>query len=355
MRRKISLLLALCFMLVLLGACSQESKPTWQEQYDLGVRYLEEGNYEEAIIAFTAAIEIDPKQAPAYAGRGDAYMSIVSTLDAEASQNVIAEYFDNAEKDYLEAISITPKDADIYLKLADLYTAMGDDEAANAILQQGYEATGNQQLLDKKKELAEGPVQWNSLTVAQQALFLALDKAIEEFDGSTVQQLMSSEEFAALFALITTKSDDGKAGCFEVTAEDGNSYGLSFWSNEWEFDYWFVIRGDKSYRESVYWTSQGADWANHVGISYMEGQEGNESGVFKHETFRPDGETTLSEGTALNGIRVGTETVTHSDGGIEVYEYDQQGNLIRYIYNGEVENIAEVANEYPMQANTYRG
>lgn len=30
---------------------------TWQEQYDLGLRYLSEGNYEEAIIAFTAAIE----------------------------------------------------------------------------------------------------------------------------------------------------------------------------------------------------------------------------------------------------------------------------------------------------------
>ena len=34
----------------------------WQEQYDLGVRYLSDGNYEDAIIAFTAAIEIDPKK-----------------------------------------------------------------------------------------------------------------------------------------------------------------------------------------------------------------------------------------------------------------------------------------------------
>ena len=43
---------------------------TWQEQYDLGVRYLAEGNYEEAIIAFTAAIEIDPNRVEAYMGRG---------------------------------------------------------------------------------------------------------------------------------------------------------------------------------------------------------------------------------------------------------------------------------------------
>lgn len=355
MKKTQAVILFLTAFSLTLSACGQKVS-TWQEQYDLGVRYLEDGNYEEAIIAFTAAIEIDPKQSAAYTGRGDAYMSIVSTLDAEASQDVIAEYFGNAEKDYLEAVSLTPKDADIYLKLADLYIAMGDREAASAILQQGYEETGNQQLLDKKEELAQGSVQWNSLTAAQQTLFLSLDKAVEEFDGSTVQRLMSSEDFAALFALITTKSDDGKSGSFRVTEEDGNLYELSFWSDEQEFDYWFVIRGDNNYRESGYWTSTGVDWENHVGISHMEGQEGNESGAFKHEVFWPDGRTTVSEGTALNGIRVGTETVTHSDGSIEVYECDQQGNLIRCIYNGTViEDIAEIANDYPMQASTYRG
>lgn len=61
--------------ILLLAGCGKSNSPTtWQEQYDLGVRYLSEGNYEEAIIAFTAAIEIDPKRAEAYVGRGDAYV-----------------------------------------------------------------------------------------------------------------------------------------------------------------------------------------------------------------------------------------------------------------------------------------
>lgn len=51
--------------LVWLSSCT-EGAPTWQEQYDLGVKCLSEGNYGEAIIAFEAAIEIDPKQADAY-------------------------------------------------------------------------------------------------------------------------------------------------------------------------------------------------------------------------------------------------------------------------------------------------
>lgn len=88
-------------LVLLLGlyACSKAvEEPTWQEQFDLGVRYLSEGNYEEAILAFSAAIEIDPKQAEAYE------------------------------------------------KLADVYLALGDTEAALQALKDGYAATGDVKL-----------------------------------------------------------------------------------------------------------------------------------------------------------------------------------------------------------------
>ena len=52
-------------LILSITACGKHGS-TWQEQYDLGVRYLSEGNYEEAIIAFHAAIEIDPKQSVTY-------------------------------------------------------------------------------------------------------------------------------------------------------------------------------------------------------------------------------------------------------------------------------------------------
>lgn len=35
-------------MVLSLAACGQSAQEAWQEQYDLGVRYLSEGNYEEA-------------------------------------------------------------------------------------------------------------------------------------------------------------------------------------------------------------------------------------------------------------------------------------------------------------------
>lgn len=82
-------------------ACGQNgSSTTWQEQYDLGVRYLSEGNYEEAILAFTAAIEIDQKNADAYIGAAKAYEAMVDIdsalsilqqgLDATRSEDILA-------------------------------------------------------------------------------------------------------------------------------------------------------------------------------------------------------------------------------------------------------------------------
>ena len=70
---------ALLFSVVLiLSACAAQTSgnlSAWQEQYDLGMRYLTESNYEEAILAFTAAIEIDPKQADSYVYLTQVYLS----------------------------------------------------------------------------------------------------------------------------------------------------------------------------------------------------------------------------------------------------------------------------------------
>ena len=102
MKRIFCLFLTIVFMTGL-AACSQSVEEQWQEQYDLGVRYLSEGNYEEAIIAFTASIKIDPKQ------------------------------------------------PDSYLKAAEVYIAMGDIDSAVTVLEQGYEETHDSRISEKLK------------------------------------------------------------------------------------------------------------------------------------------------------------------------------------------------------------
>lgn len=121
------------------------SGPSWQEQYDLGVRYLSEGNYQEAILAFTAAIEIDPKRAPAYVGRGDAYVR-----SGETEKNLAV-----ARTDYERAIELDETLLDAYLKLAEVYQKQGDEEAAKQILQQGVDITKSEELQHQIDELTK--------------------------------------------------------------------------------------------------------------------------------------------------------------------------------------------------------
>ena len=125
-------------------------------------KYLTDGNYEEAILAFTAAIDIDPKQALAYVGRGDAYMAGID-LDAELSGDAW-DACDRAVADYLAALDLDETLDDVYYKAAEVCLALGDTEAARDILRRGYDATGDEGMLTWAEEL-DGNGQERSETV----------------------------------------------------------------------------------------------------------------------------------------------------------------------------------------------
>lgn len=114
------IVLILLELLVLYG-CVKSEVLTWQEQYNLGIKYLGEGNYEQAIIAFTAAIEIDPTRPEAY------------------------------------------------IKTAEAYVSAGDRDAAIAILVQGADATGDEALKTYLERLQQGPLTVLSYQAAYEA------------------------------------------------------------------------------------------------------------------------------------------------------------------------------------------
>ena len=136
------LALLLIFLCVTLSACrSNTQQMSWQEAYDLGEKYLSEGSYKEAVLAFSAAIHLDPKAPAGYVGRGDAYAGL-----AEADSGQAQTYLEHAASDYEQAIALDGSDAEVYLKLADVYTSQGRTQDAAALRQQGYEATGDERL-----------------------------------------------------------------------------------------------------------------------------------------------------------------------------------------------------------------
>lgn len=140
MKRTLSSILGV-FLIFSLSACGQKA-PTWQEQYDLGVRYLSDGNYEEAIIAFTAAIEIDPKRAEAYVGRGDAYAGSGETEDnlaaALADYEMAVSLGDETLDEKMKALRVRIADVRALPLLEELYSSFsaGDIESARNLMRQ---------------------------------------------------------------------------------------------------------------------------------------------------------------------------------------------------------------------------
>ena len=93
-------------LVMFLAACGKSAETLLQEQLDLGYRYLSEMNYEQAIIAFNKAIEIDEKAAEAYAGLGAVY---------SAQENYSA-----AAEAYRQALALQPENSEINQKLGEI-------------------------------------------------------------------------------------------------------------------------------------------------------------------------------------------------------------------------------------------
>ena len=122
MKKTVSWILCLMLVLSLCGCSRQDS---YEEKYNLGMKYLGEEAYEEAVAAFSTAIKIDKKQAAAYVGRADAY----TALAAEDYS-----YYEAAEADYRQAIALDDTDDDVYRKLANVYITEGKTDEARKIL-----------------------------------------------------------------------------------------------------------------------------------------------------------------------------------------------------------------------------
>ncbi len=83
-KHKIFYTVLLVLTILLVAGC--QKKMTVQDYLDLGEKYLTEANYEEAIVAFTKAIEVEPKALKAYEGLTNAY---IKTENYEKAEEVL--------------------------------------------------------------------------------------------------------------------------------------------------------------------------------------------------------------------------------------------------------------------------
>ena len=221
--------------------------PSWQTQYDLGVRYLSEGNYEEAIIAFTAAIEIESKRAESYLGRAQAY-------DKLNNSNAIA--------DYLEAINLDGKMLEAYKGLLSLYKRRGMDEAYCNLLRKAFDATGDESFYETNQydlpifELRDTYVIFEELEEETQD---AIRGVIREADAGDVDAVIAAYEMLpqelkekALY----TRVDGYKICLYSYQGHGSSSVGeydttdvkLEMRPQNGTGYYYAIKRGDYSYR-----------------------------------------------------------------------------------------------------------
>ena len=92
--KKIGILLA---AIVLATGCQEGGTASLSEQLELGQRYLEELDYESAIVAFQKAIEIDPKAMDAYVGLAEAHMALGNMEEALAAAEQGIAVFEGLE------------------------------------------------------------------------------------------------------------------------------------------------------------------------------------------------------------------------------------------------------------------
>lgn len=115
-------------------------------QLEVANKYLEEENYEQAVIEFAEAIGIDPMNVDARIGLAESY-------------DALGEY-DKAIEAYAEVLVLEPGAEEIlgalemlYLDYVQPYLDAEDYDKAISILEEGYELTGGESLRIKKEEL----------------------------------------------------------------------------------------------------------------------------------------------------------------------------------------------------------
>ena len=205
MKRITAFLVSILIFAAGLVSCGKTVEAKWQEQLDLGMRYLEEMDYENAILAFTKAIEVDPNRSEAYVERAKLYVQRGAEGDLAL-----------AAADYEKAIELGEDTVDVFLALAVIYEEQGDLDKALAIIQQGYDLTGAPELLEKlealqveeeaeeieESELVEsvakgGKLHCSGWKIMERTYFEVCDKILDQYREGRITELATSMEFVA--------------------------------------------------------------------------------------------------------------------------------------------------------------
>ncbi len=112
-------------IIMILTACAKSADQQAAQQLELGQRYLTEGKYEEAIVAFSKVIELDPNEIQAYTGIITAYMESGKSDEAEAMIEICLNHFEQTD------VPVDETYWGDFLRVAETYYESQDDPQAS--------------------------------------------------------------------------------------------------------------------------------------------------------------------------------------------------------------------------------
>lgn len=345
MKRKPFAAAALC--LVLLTGCSVVADFRVNRQLDLGEKYLIEEEYDKAMLAYSKALDIEPKEMEAYRGLSDVF---TAQKDLESSVNVlkkalaVADDLSSSEKDartntairgmntkivtqltdlgdeafknedyskavkyYKDLIVYDEEEEDSYLKLSGAYEAMGDLELALEVLKNAeIEATKLAREIDRLSVRYE-------IMKEYEELLGRLSDLLKANDGELAKEVLLTQDFLDLVSRLEEPL---------VMQREGDQYAAVYPDG---YVYLGQMRDEKREGYGDYYTNNRERYVVYSG--QWSGDKPNGSGRIDTVVY------TNSNAQSPNFFGSGTFADGISEGSFSFSVYYQNGNRYDYEFN----------------------
>lgn len=200
------IIVLLCFLCF--SGCGKSLEQKVTEQLELGQKYLQELNYEEAIVAFNKVIEMDPKNVEAWYGVG--HTCLTAAKDTEDTEKK-GQYLVQAEEAFLQLEEL--EDDRAYNGLILVYSEQGAWEKI-----MNLSGLSDEESLDEETRLLYDNMLWTK----------DLIELCEAEDTEQIFEKMQTEEFKKIQDMVQEKQvpiciirEDGTGiGFYPVNTDD---------------------------------------------------------------------------------------------------------------------------------------
>ena len=278
-------------------------------------KFMDQMDYEQAVIAFQAAIKIEPKRADAYLGLASAYQGMGK--QEEAVQILAAGYENTRDRE------VSGQLEDVVMMRYEAYMEEGDYERAEKILEFLYEATGDREtkkMIDELKNQEE-------LDRQSRDLLDQLYKACEGGNLEYVKDIMNTADYQTLLM----KAND------RITYPSATGNSVAVFNNK--ALYYGNLKDGKREGSGI-WIKSDAESTN-VYEGQWSGDMPDGSGTVTFTKYTAGGAvvyTARTSGTFTRGKENGTMTLVHMQNNeTNTFNYTASNGIAEPM-NGVVQN-----------------